>query len=137
MHEYTIASSIVETLADLANKQGSSKVLEVHMRIGKLRALSTEQLTFSYNILTKGTALEGSKLSIEEATGRVRCPQCNYSKEFDPSGDPSFHFAIPSQACPECNTALNIEGGDECIITSVRMVVPTSEEPMVPTSGSM
>ena len=60
MHEFSFATSIVESVLDLAKKQGASKVLGVHMRIGKLRALSTEQLSFSYEILAKGTILEGS-----------------------------------------------------------------------------
>ena len=132
MHEFTIASSIVETLLDLANKQRSSKVLEVHLRIGKLRALSTEQVSFSYNILAKGTVLEGSQLAVEETTGRVRCPNCNYQKEINSEDDSSFHFGIPTLICPQCGGALNIEDGDECMITSVRMVLPTPEEGKTP-----
>ncbi len=128
MHEFTIASSIVETLIELANKQGSSKVLEVHLRIGKLRALSTEQVSFSYNILAKGTALEGSQLAVEETTGHVRCPDCSYQNEIDPHGDTYFHFGIPTLICPQCGGALNIEGGDDCMITSVRMLLPTAED---------
>ena len=125
MHEFTIASSIVESLLDLANKHGSSKVLLVHLKIGKLRALSTEQVAFSYNILAKGTALEGSKLIIEEQAGKLRCSNCNYQGEFNPEDDSSFHFGIPPMVCPQCGSSLEIQGGDECMITSVRMVVPS------------
>lgn len=127
MHEFSFASSIVESLLDLANKQGASKVLGVRMRIGKLRALSTEQLSFSYGILTKGTILEGSQLTVEESAGSLRCPRCNYRGEFDPDGDLAFHFGIPSLTCPQCGGGLDIEGGDECTITSVRMVLPTAK----------
>jgi hydrogenase nickel incorporation protein HypA/HybF len=126
MHEFSFASSIVESLLDLANKQGASKVLEVHLKIGKLRALSTEQLRFSYGILARGTVLEGSHLIVEESAGRLECPQCNYHGEFDPEGDLSFHFGIPPLICPQCGGGLTIKGGDECMITSVRMVLPTT-----------
>jgi hydrogenase nickel incorporation protein HypA/HybF len=126
MHEFFFATSIVESLLDLANKQGASKVLEVHLRIGKLRALSTEQLRFSYGILASGTVLEGSHLIVEGSAGRLKCPQCNYHGEFDPEGDLSFHFGIPPLICPQCAGGLTIEGGDECMITSVRMVLPTA-----------
>lgn len=125
MHEFTIASSIVELLLDLANKQGSSKVLLVHLKIGKLRALSTEQVDFSYHILAKGTALEGSKLVIEEQAGNLKCSSCNYHGEFNPDDDSSFHFGIPPMICPQCGSSLQIQGGDECMITSVRMAVPS------------
>lgn len=126
MHELSFASSIVESLLELANKQKASKVLGVHMRIGKLRAISTEQLRFSYGILAKGTILEGSQLTVEESAGSLRCPGCDYRGEFDPEGDLSFHFGIPSLTCPRCGGGLDIEGGDECTITSVRMVLPTT-----------
>jgi hydrogenase nickel incorporation protein HypA/HybF len=126
MHEFSFASSIVESLLDLAKKQGASKVLEVHLVIGKLRALSTEQLRFSYGILAKGTILEGSQLAIEGSVGILRCSHCGHKEEFDPGDDVSFHFGIPPLICPQCGGGLTIEGGDECMITSVRMVLPTS-----------
>lgn len=126
MHEFSFATSIVESLLELANEQRASKVLEVHMRIGKLRALSTEQLSFSYGILAKGTILEGSQLTIEESAGSLRCTHCEYHGEFDPEGDLSFHFGIPPLICPRCGSGLSIEGGQECTITSVRMLLSTT-----------
>jgi hydrogenase nickel incorporation protein HypA/HybF len=126
MHEFSFATSIVESVLDLANKQGASKVLEVHMRIGKLRALSTEQLSFSYGILAKGTILEGSKLLVEESAGSLRCTRCEYHERFDPVDNLSFHFGMPPLTCPRCRSCLSIEGGDECVITSVRMLLPTA-----------
>jgi hydrogenase nickel incorporation protein HypA/HybF len=128
LHEFSIASSIVETILDLADKQASSKVLQVHLKIGKLRAISAEQVAFSYNILAKGTILEGSQLTIEEPTGKLSCPNCNYHEEFDPEHDLSFHFGMPPLVCPNCNSTLEIQGGDECMITSVRMTVPSKEQ---------
>lgn len=128
MHEFTITSSIVETVVDLANKQGSRKVLEVHLTIGKLRVLSIDQVKFCYEVLARGTALEGSELMVEEATGNLRCAQCGYHAEFDPENDPSFHFGVPSLNCPQCGNALTIEGGDELVITRVRMLLPTATE---------
>jgi len=127
MHEFTIASSIVEALLDLAREQGSSKVLKVHLRIGKLRALSIEQVKFSYDILAKGTALEGSSLTVEESAGSVRCPSCSYHGEFNPD-DLSFHFGVPPLLCPQCGNSLSIDGGDECVITKVRMLASTAKE---------
>jgi hydrogenase nickel insertion protein HypA len=128
MHEFSFASSIVESVLDLATKQGASRVLEVHLRIGKLRALSVEQLRFSYGILAEGGILGGSQLIIEESAGSLRCGRCGYHSEFDPGGDSSFHFGIPPLICPRCNGTLSIEGGDECLITSIRMVLPTNAE---------
>jgi hydrogenase nickel incorporation protein HypA/HybF len=125
MHEFTITSAIVEALFDLADKQGSKRVLEVYLSIGKLRSLSSEQVRFSYGILTKGTILQGSKLIIEETDARIRCIKCGYMGQLDPRDDLGYHFAIPSLLCPQCQNPLSIEGGDECVITKVRMELPS------------
>jgi hydrogenase nickel incorporation protein HypA/HybF len=127
MHEFSVTSWIVEALLDLAKEQGASRVVEVHLRIGTLRALSIDQVKFCYEILTKGTVLQGSRLLVEETPGKLRCTACNYRGEFN-SHDDAFHFGIPPLACPECGEALSIEGGDECVIAKVRMTLPSAEE---------
>jgi len=126
MHEFSVTSWIVEALLDLAKEQGASRVVEVHLRIGSLRALSIDQVKFCYEILAKGTVLQGSRLLTEEVPGKLRCTACNYQGEFN-SHDDAFHFGIPPLACPDCGEALSIEGGDECVIAKVRMMLPSAE----------
>jgi len=127
VHEFAIATSLVETLFEIAKKQSSTKVIEVQLKVGKLRLLSLDQLRFSYEILSKGTLLEGSRLTIEETPGFARCPNCNYAQELTETSD-TFHFGLPRMSCPRCTTPLAIEGGDECLITKVRMRIPTEQE---------
>jgi hydrogenase nickel incorporation protein HypA/HybF len=124
MHEFSITSSLVDAVLDLARQKGSSRVLEVHLRIGKLRALSIDQVMFSYDVLAKGTILDGSKLFITETPGTVRCVACGYHAELEMD----FHFGISPLACPQCAAALTIEGGDECVITRVLMLQPSEEK---------
>ena len=124
MHELSIATSLVEALSEIAGKRAATKVVAVHLRIGKLRLISLDQLRFSYEILSKGTLLEGSRLAIEETPGFTRCPNCDYAREFE-TGDMLFHFTLPTMKCPKCATDLKIEGGDECLITQVRMILPS------------
>jgi len=95
MHEFTITSAIVEALFDLADKQGSKRVLEVYLSIGKLRSLSSEQVRFSYGILTKGTILQGSKLIIEETDAQIRCIKCGYMGQLDPRDDLGYISRYP------------------------------------------
>lgn len=123
MHEFSITSSLVDAVLDLAKQKGSSRVLEVYLKVGKLRALSLDQVRFSYGILVKGTLLEGSRLFITEVPGNVRCSACGYHAELDMD----FHFGIAPLACPQCATPLLIEGGDECVISRVRMLQPSKE----------
>jgi hydrogenase nickel incorporation protein HypA/HybF len=131
MHEFTVTSWIVDALLDLVKKQGASKVLEVHLRVGKLRALSLDQLRFCYDVLSKENALEGSNLIIEESAGKVRCVNCSYQGEFNPEGD-AYHFGLPPLSCPHCGGSVSVEGGDECVITKVRMQIPSAVERAAP-----
>ena len=125
MHEYSVANSIVDAVLELAKQQNSNRVVEVKMRIGKLRVLSIDQLRFSYEILSKGTILAGSELTVQETSGSVRCPRCGYVNKIE-TDDESFHFGIPSMICPTCGATLSIDGGDECLITKIRMLVPSA-----------
>jgi len=125
VHELAIATSLTEALLELVKEHSSSKVLEVHLKIGKLRVLSIDQLKFSYEILSKGTPLEGSILQVEETPGYARCTNCNYTEKLE-IDDLSFHFSLPQITCPECGVNLILEGGDECLITRVRMIAPSA-----------
>jgi len=127
MHEFSVTSWIVDALLDLAKRHGASSVQEVHLRIGSLRALSIDQVKFCYGVLAKGTTLEGSRLVIEEVPGKLRCSACSYRGEFNPQDD-AYHFGIPPLVCPECGAPLLIEGGDECVIAKVRMLLPSARE---------
>ena len=131
MHEFSVTSWIVEALLDLVKRQGASRVVEVQLRIGSLRALSTDQVKFCYGVLARGTPLQGSRLVIEEVPGKLRCSACSYHSEFTPH-DEAYHFGIPPLACPECGEALLIEGGDECVISKVRMMIPSEGESGTP-----
>jgi len=124
VHELSIATSLVEALLEIAKKQDATKILAVQLKVGRLRLISLDQLRFSYQVLSKGTLLEGSRLTIEETPGFTRCPNCGYAEQFEAS-DISFHLTLPNMKCPKCATDLKIEGGDECVITKVRMTIPS------------
>jgi hydrogenase nickel insertion protein HypA len=121
MHEFSIATSVVDMLLELAQKRGiEGKLLEVHLRVGKLRAISIEQLKFSYQVLAKGKFLYGSRLIVEESPAIVHCPKCGFREDFRVADD-SYHLALPNLSCPKCATNVAIEGGDEVMITKLRL----------------
>jgi hydrogenase nickel insertion protein HypA len=122
MHEFSIATILVNSLLDYQKKNGgnSGKLLEVYVRVGSLRSVSVEQLVYSYNLLVKRTSLSGSKLLVEEIQAKVSCPKCNFKDTFERQ-DESFHFAPPSLSCPHCGTSLTLEGGDELQISKIRV----------------
>ncbi|MEM2094281.1 MAG: hydrogenase maturation nickel metallochaperone HypA [Candidatus Bathyarchaeia archaeon] len=123
MHEFSVASQIVRSVLEEAEKRESKKVISVHLIIGDLTLLQPEQVRFSYKILVKGTVMEGSKLLIRRRKGRVRCDKCGYDGAINLKDDPVYHVSFPTLSCPRCGYPVRIVEGKECLIKSVKLVV--------------
>ncbi len=119
-----MTSQIVENVLQEARKRNAKEVIEVHLIIGKLAFLGLEQVRFSYKILVEGTIMEHSKLFITVKDGSVKCSSCGYEGSFNYEDDPVYHVLTPTLHCPECNGLVEIIGGRECTIKSVKLVVP-------------
>ncbi|MCW3976979.1 MAG: hydrogenase maturation nickel metallochaperone HypA [Candidatus Bathyarchaeota archaeon] len=106
-----------------ARKHGARRVKCTSLVIGKLTFLGLEQVRFAYEVLTKGTIMEGSNLLIKESEGLVKCGSCDYEGDFKYEDNPQYHLPVPTLRCPKCGGAVGIVGGKECIIESVKLVV--------------
>jgi len=122
MHEFSIASSIVENLLSLAAEQRVAKFLEVRLTIGEFTHIEAEQLRFCFHSITKDTVLEDAALEIETSDAAVRCPHCGYA------GPPQYWDGalsatlVPTLQCPECGRAAEPAEGHECSIKAVKFV---------------
>ncbi len=75
MHELSIAISLVAIAEEEAERLGG-KVIAVHLRLGPMAGVVKDALLFSYAAACQDTALEGSRLVIEDAPLVVFCPRC-------------------------------------------------------------
>ena len=123
MHEGSVTSQIVDCVLKEAEKRKAKQIVEVHLVIGKLTFLNPEQVRFWYEMLTKGTIMEKSKLIIEESEGVVKCSNCDYEGDFQCIDDPAFHINIPTLSCPRCGGVVEIVGGKDCLIKRVKLLV--------------
>jgi hydrogenase nickel incorporation protein HypA/HybF len=123
VHEGSITTQIVENVLQEAKRRAAKKVSDVQLIIGELTFLNPEQVRFWYEILTKDTIMEGSKLTIEESKGIVKCPKCGYEGGFKYIDDPALHVSTPTLNCPKCGGVVEIVGGKDCIIKNVKMLV--------------
>lgn len=123
MHEFSMTTKIVESVLEEARKHDAKKVLAVHLVIGKLTFLGVEQVRFSYDVLVKGTIMEGSELHIEEKDGIVHCALCGYRGSLEYEDDPVYHVPTPTLLCPKCGSKVQIAAGKECTIKSVKLAV--------------
>jgi hydrogenase nickel incorporation protein HypA/HybF len=122
MHEFSIASSIVEKVSEFAERQGVSRIVEVRLLIGELTCVEHEQLRFCFQAITKDSALEDSALEIDTIPATVRCPRCAYE------GPPKYWDEalaagrFPTMECPGCGHAAEAVAGHDCAIKSIKYV---------------
>ena len=127
MHESSVTKQIVQYVLQEAEKQGAKRVLEVNLVIGKLSLLGLEQVKFVYEILVKGTIMEGSKLLIEEKDGLVKCTSCGYERQISYGDVSGYHVPtvpIMTLHCPKCEGSVEIVEGRECLIKSLKLIGP-------------
>jgi hydrogenase nickel incorporation protein HypA/HybF len=79
MHELSIVQSIIDTLHEQMKIHKLSRVESVGLRIGTLRRVEIESLSFSFDVLTQGSPLEGARLEVEEVPLAGRCVACGKS----------------------------------------------------------
>jgi Zn finger protein HypA/HybF (possibly regulating hydrogenase expression) len=95
------------------------KVTEVVLTIGKLTNLGVEQMEFAFEIMTRDTALDGSRLIIEEEPIEVICNSCSYEGPIKNAEFGDDHVSIPVLSCPECGSAIKLVKGQACCVKTV------------------
>lgn len=73
MHELAVTRSIVEACSE---RSAGARVLRVTVEVGALSCVLPEALRFCYDVVARGTPLEGSELEIVRIPGRSRCLEC-------------------------------------------------------------
>ena len=107
MHELGIAKTIYTQVCEEAEKRNISKIISIGIEVGKMAAIVPDSLEFSFEVVTKGTFLEGVRLVIEEIPFSARCEECGHI----------FEVEDYNLVCPECeNGQCELISGDEILI---------------------
>jgi hydrogenase nickel incorporation protein HypA/HybF len=115
-------ASIVEAVLEELKKHDVEKVEEVHMVIGEITFLGRDQLEFAYEVVTRGTLLEGSKLVMTDEKVEVRCNSCGYIGGVEYVSGGGQDHVIPNLSCPRCGGGVEVTKGKSCAVTSLRVV---------------
>ena len=117
MHEVSVVTSLVDAVIAELGKYKVEKVNSVTAVIGDLTNLGEEQMAFAYEIVTRGTILEGSEFIVEHEPIELRCDSCGYWGPAKILTDPDFDtHSIPVLACPECGGHVQVTKGQSCTI---------------------
>lgn len=114
MHELSIAISMIEMAAEEVKKNGGTRVDALHLKLGRLSGVVRDALLFSWDIACQGTALEGSRLVIEDVPVVVRCPKCRNEKTLE---------AADGLFCPVCwEETPEVLQGKELLVTALEII---------------
>ena len=121
MHEVAVVSNIVDAVLRKLDDYPDAEVESVNLIIGDLTSLGFEQLEFAYGIVTRGTRLEGTKVTIEREEVRVRCRSCGYEGPAGSFGEDYLDHTVPILACPECGGDVDVTAGQACGVRDIEI----------------
>ena len=112
MHELSIAESI----ARVANEHAAGRrVHRVDVKVGHLRQVVPSSLSFAFQLVTEGTALDGAQLAIEAVPALGRCRACGARTEQD-------GFPLRCRACGGLD--LEVVRGEELLVEALELEEP-------------
>jgi hydrogenase nickel incorporation protein HypA/HybF len=118
MHELSIVSSVVESVADALKNYPGARVIEVRLRVGSLAAVVEDSLQFCWQIATEGTRQEdaplaGSRLVVKLVPVTVHCTAC---------GEDGAIESLQHFRCPTCGgPAADVRHGRELEIEAIEI----------------
>ena len=129
MHELSISSAIVDTAIKHA---GGRKVKQVDVRVGALRQVVPNSLSFYFEIVARDGDCDGAELVLEIVAAWMECRECGHG--WDPAPPPvegqeheSGAWVLPQFRCPVCNAAgAEVVRGDELEVESIEIETGTS-----------
>jgi hydrogenase nickel incorporation protein HypA/HybF len=105
MHELSIVSSVVDSVIESLESYPGARVIEVRLRVGALAAVVEDSLQFCYELASRDTPLEGSRLVVKIVPVMVHCAACGKDGELE---------SLQCFRCPHCGEpASDIRQGRE------------------------
>ncbi|MFB6162345.1 MAG: hydrogenase maturation nickel metallochaperone HypA [Halococcoides sp.] len=119
MHEFSIASSIVEVVREEATDHGADRVESITVAVGEASHVNREQLETCLEVAREDTIAADATVDIESVEPYGSC-SCGWAGHPDAS-DRALAYA-PDLRCPECEARIDLERGDGCRV--MELTVP-------------
>jgi hydrogenase nickel incorporation protein HypA/HybF len=125
MHELALAGAVIDTAERHA---GGRRIMLVRLRLGELRQVVPDSLTFYFEHVARGTLCEGAALEHEVVPAMLGCTRCDAIWELSatPGPDPATWDRPPlSFRCPQCGSGdVGIRSGNEFEVESIEVEEP-------------
>jgi len=114
MHEWALASSIIETLKSL-REEHNREILSAKIVLGELQSIDKEILEYALNALKKDSELESVDFEFIVEKAKFKCRKCSHEwklednkESLDDEIKESIHF-VPEVVhsfirCPKCGS---------------------------------
>jgi hydrogenase nickel incorporation protein HypA/HybF len=120
VHELALCEAIARTVLDRVEHR---RVTRVALRIGHFRQVVPDALTFSWELLTTDTDLEGSELEVEHVPATVECSECGAFTTLQ----------LPVLVCGTCGShTVTLRTGNEFLIVSCDVAEEVRDGPVPP-----
>jgi hydrogenase nickel incorporation protein HypA/HybF len=94
MHELSIALSILDCVAEEAQRHGRPRVVAVHLKLGPLCGVVKESLVSAFELAREQTPFATTRLLVEDVPLVAWCPSCSAERGVD----------VQQLCCPVCTT---------------------------------
>ena len=107
-HEIGIAQDILRLVLQKAKDEGISKVSRIKIRIGEFYLSHPDQISFSFDLVSKGTIAENARIEVVTSKISAMCSSCKKN------------FNSPGLSCPFCGGKnIAIKSGQELLVESL------------------
>ncbi|QQS50180.1 MAG: hydrogenase maturation nickel metallochaperone HypA [Bacteroidota bacterium] len=93
MHEFSLASEIVDMVEQAAKNAGKGKVTCIELEIGELAGVEESALLIALESLTLHSMSKGAQIITKNTKGKAICSNCNFEYELQDL------FTL----CPKCS----------------------------------
>ncbi len=111
MHEFSLATDLLNVARDEARRHNLVSIDRIIVRVGTLSGVCIEPLEFAFGFLREEDPMtENAEMVIETIQGRGKCTSCGGDIELE-------HLFL---YCPDCKTpTVEITAGKEFLIVSI------------------
>lgn len=112
MHEMSLAEGVLQLVEETARRERANRVKTVVLEIGRLSSVEPEALSFCFEVVTRGSLVEGAALDIIPVPGEGWCLPCGAT----------VALAELWGACPRCGShQVQPTGGTEMRVKEIEI----------------